>query len=146
MDATRAPSLAGRSCRGTDGPTRAARTSILGFRTYFFHKTLKPRCFLNNASVHLWGCTECRRCFSVSLISIWTQDYPLRTPARGKLKSKRGTDYSHVMHVSSLLRSCKEKLQLLQFSVKRRRWQHAVQLQSSCWLSVHSAAIPIYTF
>lgn len=123
----------------------------IGFRTHFFHKTLKSRWLLNNASVHLWGCMECHRCFSVSLIWIWKQDYPLRTPVKGKLKSKHGTDYSHVIHVSSLLRRFKEMLQLLLFSVKknkkkRRRWQHGVQLWSSCWLPVNSAAIPIETF
>lgn len=35
MEATRAPSLAGRSCRGTDGPTRAATTSTHGVRACY---------------------------------------------------------------------------------------------------------------
>lgn len=65
MEATRAPSLAGRSCRGTEGPTRAERISILEYNTHSIDHTVKSRPSFLYAVVYLWGCTECRRCFSV---------------------------------------------------------------------------------
>lgn len=39
MEATRAPSLAGRSCRGTDGPTRAVTTSMQGVTACYSNQT-----------------------------------------------------------------------------------------------------------
>lgn len=98
MEATRAPSLAGRSWRGTEGPTRAVTMAMYRITTYWPNKTMRLT-FISVLSIYLLGCMECHRCFSVFLIEIWRQDYPLQIPTRGKLKPKAVSDYWHFMHV-----------------------------------------------
>lgn len=100
MDATRAPSLAGLSCRGTEGPTRAVTTLKISSEHWTTH--FNQLCDI--CPIYLLGCTECHRCFSFFSIWIWKQDYPLQTPVTGKLKS---TEHSLIKkdHVT-VINSC----------------------------------------